>query len=207
MTSSNYRVRRATLDDISQLLPLWGSMNFATEALAKRVTEFQVAEDAHGKILGAVGLQMAERQGRIHSEGFTDFGVAEQLRPVFWDRLQAVATNHGLLRLWTEEKAPFWTHSGLLKPDADALEKLPASWRHPSADWLTLKLKEDLAEVISADREFSLFMEAEKARTARAFQQARILKFVATFIAFILLVAVVAGAFFVLRKNPQLLHR
>jgi len=182
-------------------------MNFATEALAKRVTEFQVAEDAHGKILGAVGLQMAERQGRIHSEGFTDFGVAEQLRPVFWDRLQAVATNHGLLRLWTEEKAPFWTHSGLLKPDADALEKLPASWRHPSADWLTLKLKEDLAEVISADREFSLFMEAEKARTARAFQQARILKFVATFIAFILLVAVVAGAFFVLRKNPQLLHR
>ena len=114
-------------------------MNFTTESLAKRVTGSRVAEDAQGNVVGAVGLQIAERQGKIHSEGFTDFGVADQLRPVFsgsaafrGDQSRAAAT-------LDRGEAPFWTHSGLVKPDADALEKLPASWRHPSADWLTRK--------------------------------------------------------------------
>jgi len=207
MTSPNYRVRRATLDDIGQLTSLWQSMKLPGEELGRRITEFQVAEGLDGKVLGAIGLQMAERQGRIHSEGFTDFALAEQLRPLLWDRIHSVATNHGLLRLWTQEDAPFWNHCGLLKPDAEALEKLPAEWRNPRPDWLTLKLREDVAEVISADQEFALFMQAEKARTERAFQHARILKAIATIIAMILLGVVVAGAFFVLRKNPNLLHR
>src|SRR5437763_4648115 len=118
MDSSNYRVRRATLDDLPQLTGLWQAMHFPSEELAKRVTEFQVAESAEGKLLGAVGLQIAERQGRVHSEAFTDFSLAEQLRPLLWERLHAVATNHGLLRLWTQEQAPFWNHCGLLKAEA-----------------------------------------------------------------------------------------
>ncbi|HVV70263.1 MAG TPA: hypothetical protein VHI52_02000 [Verrucomicrobiae bacterium] len=203
----SYRVRRATLDDIGSLTGLWQSMHFPAEELARRVTDFQIAEGPEGQLLGAVALQIAEKQGWIHSEGFTDFALADHLRPLLWDRLNSVATNHGLLRLWTQEQAPFWTHSGLVKPEPEALEKLPAAWREPSAAWLTLKLKEDLAEVISADREFALFMEAEKRRTERAFQQARVLKFIATLIAFLVLLVVVAGAFFILRKNPQLLHR
>jgi N-acetylglutamate synthase-like GNAT family acetyltransferase len=207
MTSPNYRVRRATLDDIGQLNSLWQSMNLPVEDLGRRITEFQVAEALDGKLLGAVGLQIAERQGRLHSEGFTDFALADHLRPLLWERIHSVATNHGLLRLWTQEDAPFWNHCGLLKPDAEALEKLPAVWRNNRPDWLTLKLREDVAEVISADQEFALFMQAEKARTERAFQHARILKGLATVIALILLAVVMAGAFFVLRKNPNLLHR
>ena len=112
-------------------------MRFPAEDLARRVTEFQVAEGPEGKILGAVGLQIAERQGLIHSEAFSDFALAEQLRPLLWDRLHAVATNHGLLRLWTQEQAPFWNHCGLQRADAEALEKLPAPWRGPPGAWLT----------------------------------------------------------------------
>src|SRR5262252_4052134 len=108
MTASDYRVRRATLEDIGKLTELWRSMRFPAEDLSKRVTEFQIAEEAEGKLLGAIGLQIAERQGRIHSEGFNDFALAEQLRPMLWDRLNSLATNHGLLRLWTKEDAPFW---------------------------------------------------------------------------------------------------
>jgi hypothetical protein len=84
---------------------------------------------------------------------------------------------------------------------------MPATWRNARSEWLTVKLREDVAEVISADQEFALFMQAEKARTERAFQHARILKAIATLIALILLGVVVAGAFFVLHKNPNLLHR
>ena len=167
MSSSNYRVRRATLDDIGQLTAMWESMHYPTEDLARRVTEFQVAEDADGKLLGALGLQIAERQGLIHSEAFSDFALAEHLRPLLWDRVHAVATNHGLLRVWTQEQAPFWNHCGLLAADAEALEKLPVLWRGPSSPWLTLKLKDDVETVMSLDKEFALFMESEKQRTER----------------------------------------
>jgi N-acetylglutamate synthase-like GNAT family acetyltransferase len=207
MTLSNYRVRRATLDDIGQLMTLWQSMHLPADDLAKRITEFQLAESADQKILGAVGLQIADRQGRVHSEGFTDFALADELRPSLWERLQSVATNHGLVRLWTAEQAPFWSRCGLTKADAESLEKLPAAWRQLKGQWLTLKLKEDIEEVISADKEFALFMEAERQRTQRAFQQARVLKFIATLVALAVLFLVMAGAFYVLRRNPQLLHR
>ncbi len=207
MTSTNYRVRRATLDDIDPLMALWQSMQFPADDLAKRITEFQIAVGAEQGIVGAVGLQISERQGRLHSEAFTDFALAEPLRSQLWERVQAIATNHGLVRLWTQEQAPFWSHCGLDKAGAEALEKLPAGWRTLPGSWLTLKLKEDIEEVISADKEFALFMESERQRTQRAFQRGRILKFIATLIAVSVLLLVMAGAFFLIRRNPQLLHR
>jgi len=168
------------------------------------VTEFQVAEDANGKMLGALGFQIAERQGLIHSEAFTDFALAEQLRPLLWDRVHSVAMNHGLLRIWTQERAPFWNHCGLARAEAGALEKLPVLWRGQASPWLTLKLKDDVETVVSLDREFALFMESEKQRTEQVFQQARMLKTVATVIAVVLLIAVVVWGVSVFMRNPQL---
>jgi N-acetylglutamate synthase-like GNAT family acetyltransferase len=199
-------VRRATLDDIRQLTALWQSMQFPVEELARRVTEFQVAEGADGEVLGAVGLQIAERQGLVHSEAFGDFAMADHLRPLLWDRLLAVATNHSLLRIWTREQAPFWNHCGLQKADAEALQKLPAQWRGPASAWLTLKLKDDVETVMSLDKEFALFMQSEKQRTERVFQRARRLKTVMTLIAFLLLIAVGVWAARLFMRNPQLLH-
>jgi hypothetical protein len=207
MESPQYRVRRATLDDLGQLTVLWQSMKFDAEDLARRVTEFQVAEDAQAKLLGGLGLQISQKQGLVHSEAFTDFALAEHLRPLLWGRLHAVATNYGLLRLWTREQAPFWNHCGLVKADAEALEKLPAPWRGPTSGWLTLKLKEDLEAVLSVDKEFALFMQTEKERTQRALQHAKILKLLATLIALILFGIVMAGMFYLFHKNPTLLHR
>ena len=204
---SNYRVRRATLDDLGQLTALWQSMQYPTEGLARHITDFQVAEGADGKLLGAVGLQITERQGRVHSEVFSDFALAEHLRPLLWDRLHAVAINHGLLRVWTREAAPFWHHCGLLKADAEVLEKLPAAWRGPSSGWLTLKLREDLETVVSLDKEFALFMQSEKQRTERVFQRARTLKTIVTLIAVALLIAAAVWGVRIFMRNPHLLQR
>ena len=199
-------MRRATLDDIRQLTAMWQSMQFPVEDLARRVTEFQVAEGADGEVLGAVGLQIAERQGLVHSEAFSDFALADHLRPLLWDRLLAVATNHGLLRIWTREQAPFWNHCGLLKADTEALERLPALWRGPSSGWLTLKLKDDVETVMSLDKEFAQFMQSERQRTVRVIQRARRLKAVMTMIAFLLLIAVAVWAVRLFVRNPQLLR-
>jgi N-acetylglutamate synthase-like GNAT family acetyltransferase len=201
MNSSTFRVRRATLDDISKLAALWNSMKFPADALSKRVTEFQVAENAEGVLVGAVGLEIAHKQGRIHSEAFTDFALADQLRPMLWERIHAVATNHGLLRLWTQEHAPFWSHCGLIKPDPDALEKLPSTWQAHKSEWFTLKLKDDIEKLVSLDKEFAMFMDSEKQRTAKAFQHAKILKLIATLIALAVFIIVLAGAFMIFKRG------
>jgi N-acetylglutamate synthase-like GNAT family acetyltransferase len=207
MTLGNYRVRRATLDDIESLTKLWQSMHLPVDELAKRITDFQIVENPESELVGAIGIQMLERQGRLHSEAFTDFGVAEHVRPQLWDRLQSVATNNGLYRLWTQEEAPFWSRCGLAKAEPGSLEKLPQPWRALKGQWLTLTLKEDIEEVLSADKEFALFMQSERQRTERAFQQAKILKFVAMLLAVGVLFLVIGGAFLLIRRNPQLLHR
>jgi hypothetical protein len=117
-----------------------------------------------------------------------------------------VATNHGLLRLWTLEEAPFWSRDGLQKAGPGEMEKLPQAWRELRGAWLTLKLREDPEGVVSLDKEFALFMESEKQRSQRALEHARVLKFVATGVAVLVVILVAIGALFVL-KNQHLLRR
>ena len=207
MNSWNYQVRRATLDDIGQLTALWKSMNFPVDELSRRITEFQVATNNEGALLGALGLQMAERQGLIHGEAFVDFAMAEALRPLLWERVNAVAANHGLLRFWTQEPAPFWSHCGLIKADPEVLAKLPSSWRTASSAWLTIKLREDVDTLVSLDQEFARFMDLEKQKTQRAFKQARILKSIVLVLALGIFFIAVAGAVILLRRNPHVLGR
>lgn len=158
-------------------------MDFPTDELERRLTEFQVAASENNEILGAIGIRLSGKQGQIHSEGFKDFGMAETLREALWQRLQSVAANHGLVRLWTLEAAPFWTHAGLTVATEDELCKLPEAWQIPGAQWLTLKLREDLEEVSHLDSEFAMFMEAEKARSRQIMGQAKMLKIIATLLA------------------------
>lgn len=198
------QVRRATLEDIDALTQIWGLMRFEPEVLAKRVTEFQVAIDDGGNVLGAVALAIHSKQGLIHSEGFRDFAVAEYARPLLWDRLNLLAANHGLLRLWTLEEAPFWSRCGLAKADSQALKTLPSAWNRPGEDWLTLKLRDDLDTILSLDREFALFMQAEKEKTRRRMRQAAALKYLATLVALLVLGLVLAGAYYLLRRSPYL---
>jgi N-acetylglutamate synthase-like GNAT family acetyltransferase len=207
MNSSNFRVRRATLDDISELTALWQTMRLPLPELSKRITEFQVAQSTDGRLLGAIGLQILERQGRVHSEAFVDFALADQLRPPLWDRIHAIASSQGLLRLWTQEQAPFWHHCGLTAASPEALEKLPAAWRGQPGSWLTLKLKDDLDAIIKADKEFALFMAAEKERSVRKLEHGRILKFLATLIAIGVVMLALGAAIYLVQKNPNLLGR
>src|SRR4029077_7248944 len=182
MCANNYPARRATVDDRNTLRSLWETMRFPVADLDRRLTEFQVVEDADGKIIGAAGFQMADRQARIHSEAFADFGAVDQVRPLLWERFQTLVTNHGVFRLWTQETSPFWKQQGLLPATPDTLKKLPAAWTNENPEWLTLKHKEE-ETFASLEKELAMFKEAEKQRTARALHQARILKFVATLLA------------------------
>jgi hypothetical protein len=56
MSLPEHRIRRATLEDREALKEMWASMHFDVTDLARRLTEFQVAEGMDGKLLGAVGF-------------------------------------------------------------------------------------------------------------------------------------------------------
>jgi hypothetical protein len=205
MNPSNYRVRRATTDDLTKLRPIWATMQFPAGELERRVTEFQLAENADGQMVGAVGFQMLEGQARIHSEAFSDFAVADFVRPLFWDRIRILAANHGITRLWTREDAPFWKQNGLQPAVADVLKKLPAAWSEPNAAWLTLQLKGEEA-IASIEKEIAMLMKAERQRTARTLQHAETLKKIGLVLAIIFGIFVLGALLYLVNKYPGSLN-
>ncbi len=200
MTSPSYRVRRATLDDLPALKPLWESMRFAMEDLEKRLTEFQVAENAQGEVVGAIGFRMTGRQGCIHSESYSDFSVADEVRPLFGERLQVLSANHGIARLWTQENAPYWNREGFQPASEEVLKNLPPAWINEGPAWLTHQLKSEEA-FVSMEKELAMLMQAEKAQTSRLQRRARVIKSVATLAAILLGVFVIGALVFLMRKN------
>jgi N-acetylglutamate synthase-like GNAT family acetyltransferase len=182
-----YQLRRATTDDLPQLSEMWQAAQLPVAELEKRFTEFQVAATAAGGIVAAVGIQVAGIDGRIHSEWFTDFALSDALRLPLWERLQAVASNHGLFRLWTNESAPFWKKgAGFSSPPADLMSRMPAEFGATGAGWLVLRLKDEGADPNLLEAQFALFRDAERARREKLLQRAHAVKMFGTGIAVIL---------------------
>ena len=205
MTASTLRVRRATVEDLVMLRALWESMRLPVADLEPRLTEFQVVEDAEGKIVGAIGFQIGGHHGQLHHEGFTDFGLADTARELLWNRLQTLSSNHGILRLWTRENTPFWKRLGFLPATEEDLNKLPANWDAEGAAWLTLQLKDEAA-ISAVEKELTMFMSAQKQQSDRVMQQLRALKMLALIVAILFAIIAFGAAFFLLLKRPDLLH-
>ena len=204
MSSANYLVRRAVVDDLPALIPLWQGMNYSPEELERRLTDFQVAVDGQGKLLGAVAFEAAGQQGRVHHEAFHDFSLAEHLRPLLWEKIQMLAQNNGVFRAWTQEDAPFWKQMGFQSAEREALQKLPAKWT-AQGKWLTLPLKaEEAIKALSVDAEFVQYIKAEREKTTA---QARVLKKVGLLLAILLALFVGALAIYAFLHDPALRER
>jgi N-acetylglutamate synthase-like GNAT family acetyltransferase len=185
MTSPNLHIRRATTDDFQSLKSLWNSMRLPAGELEKRLTEFQVVEADDGQILGAIGVQIIRSHALLHSEGYTDFSVADAARQLFWERIQTITAHHGVFRLWTQENSPFWVRWGFQPAAIELLERLPGEWKSSEGKWLTIQLKNEEA-IAALDKELEAFRESEKKRTAETLDQARTMTTTITVIAFIL---------------------
>ena len=188
MTTPMPQVRRATIEDLPKLVALWKLENLPVEHLEQRFKEFQVVEDAKGELLGTLGLQIAGQEGFIHSESFAQFDQADALRAQLFERVRTVATNHGLMRLWTQFATPFWRGTEFDTAPPELLAKLPAAFGSSAKPWLYLKLREEAAPNTSLEKEFALLKEAEHENVRRLQRQAKIAKTVA----FIVVVAVFA---------------
>jgi N-acetylglutamate synthase-like GNAT family acetyltransferase len=187
MNPTQLSVRRATVDDLAALKKIWETMRFPADDLEKRLTEFQIAENAGGEIIGAIGIHIIRQHSLLHSEGYADFSLADAARNLFWIRIQTLASNHGVFRLWTQERSPFWKSFGFQPPTAEVLARLPVEWKNEfDGGWLTFQLKDEAVITAALEKEFAQFMAAEKRDTDRVAEQARTLKTTITVIGFVI---------------------
>lgn len=207
MSQSGYRVRRATVDDLEALLSLWEAMRLPVADLERRLTEFQLIESPDGALLGALGLQTLGRHGRLHSEAFRDFALADPLREMLWERMQSVAANLGLVRFWTSESAPFWKQQGFRPANATALKTLAAPWSLFECDWVTLELRDEEALKKGLEKDFSRLRQEERERTAHTLSRARLWNRVAIALALIVAFAGVIFCIYLLSHHSNLFRR
>ena len=206
MNEPQYNLRRATVDDLPGLKVLWERARLQVLDLEKRLTDFQLVVSDAGDLIGAIGLHIEGKQGQVHSEAFAQPELDAQFRDQVWERIQVLARNHGLVRLWTREAAPFWQQqAGFAEASAGLVEKLPASFGDAPGRWLMLQLREDNLSALSVEREFELFQVSQKQETEKLMQLGRTLKLITLVV---LGVVLFVGGFFVVKlmiKNPSLL--
>ena len=189
---NRFQARRATVEDLPQLRTLWEMEDLPGEALEKRFTEFQVVDDGAGQLLAAVALQMMEGHGRVHSEVFTFEEEAEGMRALLWPRLETLARNQGLARLWTSLEAPFWKGVGFKKVTERTLPLLPPGFSADNAAWLTMPLRADDAGTGEIEKLFAELKIVSQADQERLTDRAKKMKILA-----MVLMLVVFGAFIV----------
>jgi N-acetylglutamate synthase-like GNAT family acetyltransferase len=205
MSSSQLHIRRATVDDLSALKSLWLAARLPADELENRLTEFQVVE-AGGQFAGAVGVQIVRQHLRFYAEDFTDFSVADAARELFWERIQKLAANHGVFRVWTQETSPFWPRWGFQPADAEILARLPDEWKNLEGGWLSLELKNEDAINAALGNQFAGFMDTEKKQTAQVADRARKLRLIITIAGFAIFFICAAIAVWLLLHRPLALR-
>lgn len=180
-------------------------MLLPADDLEKRLTEFQVVQSADGKLLGAIGIQILQQHARLHSESYLDFAHADAARQLFWQRIQTLASNHGVFRLWAQESSPFWSQLGFRSANAANLTQLPLEWQAAKGEWFMLQLKDEAAIVNALDKDFAAFMLAEKRNTERTYEQARTLRTIITVIGFAIgILCFILVGYLLVHRNPFL---
>lgn len=204
MTPQTLRIRRATVDDRAALDAIWSAMRLPADELEKRLTEFQVVENHDGEVVGAIGIQFSKQHALLHSEGYSDFAVADAARQLFWERIQTLAANLGVFRVWTQERSPFWKSFGFQPPTAEILARLPQEWRNEfTGGWLTHQLKNEEVITAALEQQFAGFMAGEKKETDRLAQKARNLRQAITVAGFVIgILGIIIAAYLFIHRNP-----
>jgi N-acetylglutamate synthase-like GNAT family acetyltransferase len=193
VSQSDFQLRRATIEDLPALRDLWNSAGRPVAELEKCFTEFQIAENP-AQLVGALGLRIAGPHGFVHGEAIHRAVGAEALQPLLWQRVLTVATNHGLVRLWTRHTGGFWEHLKFT-PAGDIVGRLPQEFGTRDEGWFTLQLKEEQAAGTSLEKEFELFRQVSRDETEAMMRRAKTLKLVAAVVVAAVFILVLLGLY------------
>lgn len=203
MTEPRYVTRRATVEDLPQLISLWRLEQLPAEVLEKRFTEFQVVTDDAGQVLAAIGIQISGTQGLLHGESIAKAELSDTLRERLWNRLQVIIQNHALERLWTNASALYWRERGFERATEEQLKSLPASFQNGGLEWHVMTLRAAVAAA-ALEHEFAEIKALQQAETARLAARVRWMKRIALGVTIVVLLLVVVWAVVMLKIGPKL---
>lgn len=200
------QARRATIEDLPQLTALWQLERLDADALERRFTEFQVVEDG-GEIIAALALRMAGHHGQLHSESIGRPDVADRCREMLWNRIQMVARNHSLDRVWSDLGAPFWRTMGFVAATVEQRERLPAEFGEGSAPWQILLLRGEEASADAIEKQFAMLRALQMREKEQFHARISVLKKVAIGMTAVVAVLVVTWAVLLFRYGPKFMSR
>lgn len=203
MEISGATIRRATLDDLDNLRGLWREFRLPEYDLERRFTEFQVAVDPRGWILGALGLRFLGVHGQVHSLAIRRADMEFELTAGLWERILALANQHGTHRLWTHQHGPFWTGVGFVEATPEDRRTLPPAMGDPKESWWTLKIRDEPLKLVAAEEQLAAYLELERLKSERLMRRGQVLKIAATTFAAVLFFIVLAALFLLLRGRPK----
>ncbi len=195
-------IRRANIDDLEMLRGIWRESRLPEHELEKRFTEFQLAVDASGWILGIIGLRFAGHEGQIHSLAVRRPELETELTAALWDRVHALADQHGAHRLWTRENGGFWSEAGFEAPTASASSEPPALFG-PSSHWKILKLRDEPLKLIAAEEQLEAYLELERLKTNQLVRRGQLLKILATGFAAVIFATALGLLFVMMRRSRR----
>lgn len=205
MTEPRFATRRATVEDLPQLISLWQLEQLPASALEPRFTEFQVVSDDTGQVIAAIGMQISGAHGLLHSEAIATPEMADRLRELLWKRLQVMIHNHALEQLWTQMNIPFWRAKGFDHASTDQLAGLPPEFRENERAWNVLVLRSPAANA-AIEREFARLQAVQQQEKAKMEATVTWMKR-AAIVAMFFLMIVAAVALLVLRYAPKLFRQ
>lgn len=167
MDSPSYSARRATIEDLPALQGLWQNAGLPWDELEKFLTEFQVVPGEEGVLLGAIGMLVEGNHALLHSEALSTDD--DELRVALWHRIQIVARNQGVHRVWTQEDAPYWRASGFSAASATDIAASGTTFVDGGAGWSVFQLV-DPSKAESLVQEQMAVWQASRAQEAEEFQ-------------------------------------
>lgn len=195
-------IRRATIDDLEMLRGLWRESRLPEHDLEKRFTEFQLAVDTHGWVLACLGLRFAGHEGQVHSLAVRRADLESDLTQALWERIRALADQHGAYRLWTREHGTTWDGAGFVPAAGSEAADPPAAFG--SGDhWRHLKLRDEPLKLIAAEEQLEAYLELERSKTEQLVRRGQMMKILATGFAAIVFAAALAVLFLMLRRNRR----
>ena len=200
-----WSARRATIEDLPALSDLWQGAGLPSGDLERFLTEFQVVAGPDGVVRAAIGLQVDDDQGLLHSEVVSvPDDAADDCRAALWARIQVVGRNLGAVRLWTLEDAPYW-RSIFRRASAAEIGSLGASFADPEAGWWMHPLVDVGRLEQLAQKQAVLRGDLEAGRGDDGFQETiRRVKLVAYSLAGLVILLLVAFAVYVLMHREVL---
>jgi hypothetical protein len=157
-------------------------------------------------VLATIGIQLAGRQGLLHSESIARPEISDALREMLWERLQVIIKSNSLERLWTHLNSHYWRDLGFQRATPEQLKMLPAKFGQGERPWGVKNLSAADANAV-LEREMAEIKALQQREVARAQQRVQLMKRVALGVTAIVFVIVIAFTIALFKYGPQLFNR